>query len=823
MMIGQTLGQYLILSKLGSGGMADVYLAEDTRLGRRVALKLLPPEFARDSERVMRFEKEVRAAAQLQHPHIITLFEVGQDQGYHYYTMALLEGGDLKARMSAGLAPRQALELMRQMALALGYAHSKGFVHRDIKPENILFDDEGRALLTDLGIAKAVGSGTKMTGTGMSIGTPHYMSPEQARGQEVDGRSDLYSLGVVFYEMLSGAVPFDAQDSFAIAYKHINDPTPQLPKPVAKLQPLLDQLLAKDPGRRYANAAELVTAIDQALAGQLPAAAKAAHTQVIKLAAAPAEPKKGSALKWAIGGALLAVLLVGGVLLSTGGTKPRVAIGGSGGSLPAVQAQIPLDPPLPKGETQMPLTSLAKGDAILQITSDPVGASVKLDGVELGTTPLTRSDLPAGPHELRLQLAYHQEHQETIQLGSAEVLKQQIALQRGQGKLTVLTNPSGAGVSLDGKQQKEKTPLTLSDIPAGPHSVKVHLDTYYDQDESVEVQHQQTSKLDLTFKGGHLVKYQGEWLEPEDVATRKAEAARIQAEKERQAEAAKRARFENLVSAGRQAIGQRKPGPALSKLQDALRLYPSDSNAKNLLAQAEALKEYTDPVTGMEFVLVEGGCYQMGSNSGESDEKPVHEVCVDDFYIGKYEVTQDQYQKITGNNPSRFNGSDRPVEQVSWDDAQSYIQQLNRRGVIHHARDSRIAPYRLPTEAEWGYAARSGGKNETYAGGNNVDAVAWYASNSGNQTHPVGQKQANGLGLYDMSGNVWEWCQDWYGSYEGRSQRNPQGPSSGSYRVLRGGSWSNIAGHARAAIRNRYTPGIRDGYLGFRLVLPTVQ
>jgi len=419
MMIGQTLGQYLILSKLGSGGMADVYLAEDTRLGRRVALKLLPPEFARDSERVMRFEKEVRAAAQLQHPHIITLFEVGQDQGYHYYTMALLEGGDLKARMSAGLAPRQALELMRQMALALGYAHSKGFVHRDIKPENILFDDEGRALLTDLGIAKAVGSGTKMTGTGMSIGTPHYMSPEQARGQEVDGRSDLYSLGVVFYEMLSGAVPFDAQDSFAIAYKHINDPTPQLPKPVAKLQPLLDQLLAKDPGRRYANAAELVTAIDQALAGQLPAAAKAAHTQVIKLAAAPAAAKKGSALKWAMGGALLAVLLVGGVLLTNGSTKPRAALGGSGGSLPGAQTQIPLAPPLSKGETQMPLTSLAKGDAILQVTSDPVGASVTLNGIAIGTTPLTRSDLPAGQHELSLQLPYHQDHKQTLQLESA--------------------------------------------------------------------------------------------------------------------------------------------------------------------------------------------------------------------------------------------------------------------------------------------------------------------------------------------------------------------------------------------------------------------
>jgi len=203
----------------------------------------------------------------------------------------------------------------------------------------------------------------------------------------------------------------------------------------------------------------------------------------------------------------------------------------------------------------------------------------------------------------------------------------------------------------------------------------------------------------------------------------------------------------------------------------------------------------------------------MGSNSGGNDEKPLHEVCVDDFYIGKYEVTQDQYQTITGTNPSNFKGNTRPVEQVSWDDAQSYIRQLNSKSG---------KSYRLPTEAQWEYAARSGGRDETYAGGNNLDAVAWYGSNSGSQTHPVGQKQANGLGLYDMSGNVWEWCQDWYGSgYYGQSARtNPQGPGSGSRRVNRGGGWGSGAGVARAAIRGGNAPGARYGGLGFRLVLP---
>ncbi len=227
-------------------------------------------------------------------------------------------------------------------------------------------------------------------------------------------------------------------------------------------------------------------------------------------------------------------------------------------------------------------------------------------------------------------------------------------------------------------------------------------------------------------------------------------------------------------------------------------------------------KTHTDPTVGMEFVLVPGDCFQMGHTfgTGRPDEKPVHEVCVDGFYMGKYEVTQGQYRTITGNNPSRFNkGDNYPVEKVSWNDAQGFIRSLNgKTGGI----------YRLPTEAEWELAARSGGRSEKYAGGNDIDAVAWYESNSGGSTHPVGQKQPNSLGLYDMSGNIWEWCGDWYDKgYYGKSPRNnPEGPSSGSDRVIRGGSWNNDPGYVRAAYRYRDAPDYADIYLGFRLVLP---
>jgi len=231
---------------------------------------------------------------------------------------------------------------------------------------------------------------------------------------------------------------------------------------------------------------------------------------------------------------------------------------------------------------------------------------------------------------------------------------------------------------------------------------------------------------------------------------------------------------------------------------------------------ATAGDAFTDSATGMQMIFVKGGCYQMGDafGDGAADEKPVHEVCVNDFYIGKYEVTQGQWQRIMGNNPSYFKncGDNCPVEQVSWNDAQDFIRRLNSRSGKQ---------YRLPTEAEWEYAARSGGRSEKYTGGNDVDAVAWYRSNSGSKTHPVGQKRPNGLGLYDMSGNVWEWCSDWYGKkyYSQGPRDNPDGPSSGYYRVLRGGSCDDTPSGVRVADRVRLEPGYRDYYIGFRVAL----
>jgi formylglycine-generating enzyme required for sulfatase activity len=215
------------------------------------------------------------------------------------------------------------------------------------------------------------------------------------------------------------------------------------------------------------------------------------------------------------------------------------------------------------------------------------------------------------------------------------------------------------------------------------------------------------------------------------------------------------------------------------------------------------------------MVFVAGGTFNMGCTSEQgsdcyNDEKPAHQVTVSDFFIGRCEVTQAHWKAVMGSNPSRFKGDNLPVENVSWDDIQEFIKKLNAQTGKN---------YRLPSEAEWEYAARGGTKSKgyKYSGSNNLAEVGWYYDNSGSTMHPVGTKQPNELGIYDMSGNVWEWCSDWYGTYSASAQQNPIGASSGSARVGRGGGWSGSARYCRVANRYNYSSGRRDGNLGFRL------
>jgi len=253
---------YRILRPIGEGGMASVFLAVQESLDREVALKVMSPALAANPEFAGRFLTEGRITAKLQHPNLVTVYDIGSHGNVYYLAAEYIPGGTLKDRIAeGGLSVGQALDIAADIAQGLDFAHEKGFVHRDVKPGNVLFRNDGRVVLADFGIAKAMDGSNSSTVAGSSIGTPDYMSPEQARGEKVDGRSDLYSLGAVLYEMLAGTPPYQAADAFTVALMHVSHPVPTLPEENAWLQPLLDGLMAKDPAQRFNTGAAFVDAV----------------------------------------------------------------------------------------------------------------------------------------------------------------------------------------------------------------------------------------------------------------------------------------------------------------------------------------------------------------------------------------------------------------------------------------------------------------------------------------------------------------------------------------------------------------------------------
>lgn len=243
---------YNVVGEIGRGGMATVYRARQVLLDREVALKVLIPTLSQDPVYAQRFLQEARMLASLAHPNIVSVYDVGvTPAGLHYFSMQMVPGGDFALRLANGVDEVELIRVVSAVCDALGFAHARGYVHRDVTPANILFDERNKPVLTDFGIARALASSSRMTASGLSIGTSHYMSPEQARGGEVDRRSDIYSLGVMVFEALTGKPPYDGEDGFAVAYAHVHEPVPKLPESLARWQPLIDTAMAKSPDQRF--------------------------------------------------------------------------------------------------------------------------------------------------------------------------------------------------------------------------------------------------------------------------------------------------------------------------------------------------------------------------------------------------------------------------------------------------------------------------------------------------------------------------------------------------------------------------------------------
>jgi formylglycine-generating enzyme required for sulfatase activity len=366
------------------------------------------------------------------------------------------------------------------------------------------------------------------------------------------------------------------------------------------------------------------------------------------------------------------------------------------------------------------------------------------------------------------------------------------------GALNVESTPNFCKLYIDGKDMGT-TPKSIAEILIGQHEIKLTKDGYADYTETVTITKGERKQVKATLSNGKEIQF-----------TCNVPNAQLEIDGKRM----NSANGTYMLTYGQHNL--RATAADYREYTYTLNVSESGSRSHSITMQAMRKDEETFTVNGISFTmkLVEGGTFQMGSNDSdaERDEKPVHSVTLSNYCIGETEVTQALWKAVMGNNPSYFKGDNLPVEQVSWNDCQEFIRKLNQKTGKN---------FRLPTEAEWEYAARGGSRSNgtKYAGSSSIGSVAWYDDNNGNKTHAVKGKSPNELGLYDLSGNVWEWCSDWYGSYGSGPQTNPKGPSSGSTRVLRGGCWGIIARHCRVSSRSDFVPGYGTISYGFRLCL----
>ncbi len=856
---------YEIDKKIGSGGMAEVYLGHQISVDRPVAIKIMSSALAVDESFAKRFVKEANVGS-LSHQNIITVYDAGKIDDNHYIIMEYIDGGDLATLIEKkSLTFEQKIIIVKQIAAALGYSYSKGFIHRDVKPENILFREDGTPVLADFGIAKAVSAATNLTSVGTAIGSPFYMSPEQTRGQEVDHRSDLYSLGVVFYELLCGYKPFESGDTYAIGIKHISEEIPPLPQPLAQYQPLLDTMLAKDPNQRYQNSEQFVNAIEMAMG--------AGGATVIQSAINPAEPlkrrvsdknsidntgdhnKKGKKkIPMLIAVTSMAVIAAGAVLYFN--------------SDKADDLSVTVEPQIFKSTKQQQQDSQSKkaNELALQIEkklfiAEQLALHISKDLVKREELinlyreilVLDDSNQAAAAGLETIAVLYLDEAQENFKNKKISVAKEGVEksldlVETREGmELQKNIDKYEARLQLNlsqklKKEAKQKRPIPtqlklkdqVSKNPVSESLVSTSLEAEKQRQASQRDKKIRSllQKADIRLDGKKLIKpakdnayYYYQQVLKVDTRNQSAKSG-----------------LEDIAVAIELDLSKALNGKRFTYIEDRSKQlldYPKYTDmATAYMQKVRKLRELSAPLNkneiqdklvgggkGPVLVKVPVGSFLMGDIQGtdtEGDEKPVHQVDIkESFAIGKYEVTFAQYgmfAKSTGRAIPSDNGygrGDRPVINVSWDDAQAYVDWLSKQtGQV----------YRLPTEAEWEYAAR-GDTQTDYFWGNSIGKknANCYGCSGGfdnKKTAEVGHYQANALGVFDMHGNVWEWVQDcWHDRYDGAPQDGIAWEEKEcDARVLRGGSWKNYPLFIRSSNRDWYEPNRSSNQFGFRVV-----
>jgi serine/threonine protein kinase len=413
-------GRYEITRLLGRGGMAVVFLAEDLSLERQVAIKVLPPEMSHDTKLIPRFQQEAKTAAKLDHPNIIPIYRVESEAGLVYFVMKYVTGRSLEQVLEEGPLPIDlARRVLREAALALGHAHQRRIVHRDVKPANIMMEADGRVILTDFGISKAVQGASQLTGTGTIIGTPHYMAPEQAKGLEVDGRADQYALAIVGHQILTGKQPFDGS-AHSILYRHVFEPPPPVlatrPDVPHDMSAALERALSKDPEHRFATMEDFAAALGEKRSASR-TVVSAPIKPVVGGSPATAEERPRTTVR-------PSTIILGTCLIVAGAAWAALREPRDSSPIPAAIVQ-PVEEVVPAPAKPKPVRVES---ARLTVDSEPWG-TLYLDNVEIGPTPLADYPVRPGKHRLRIEQEGYRTKTEIIVVTGPNPIRRQYSLE----------------------------------------------------------------------------------------------------------------------------------------------------------------------------------------------------------------------------------------------------------------------------------------------------------------------------------------------------------------------------------------------------------
>ncbi len=700
------LGEYVLLDEIGAGGMGCVYKAEHRRMKRIVALKMIAPAALRDVQAIRRFQREVQAAARLEHPNIVTAHDAGQAGETHFLVMQFVEGSDLSSlvKKQGPLQIEKAVDYVRQAATGLAFAHAEGVVHRDIKPANLLLDKKGVVKILDLGLARLDSSIDALTSTEQMMGTVDFMSPEQASNSKTaDARSDVYSLGCTLWYLLTGRRIYDGDTALERVLAHREQPVPSLTKARADVPPTLDAVYARLVAKRP-EARPTMEEVAQELSAFLPprpatdASSSTIHRRAPGIGPSPAGGNRTSAALRVAAGIGIALAAASGVWLSV------------------------------RNRESGPAETVAASEGKNAV---PAASKIAESGVAVNSPKFTNAIgmefvlVPTGPAPPLAKAPFDAVQAKAHQAAWAKHLGTTVETPNSVGQTMILIPP---GEFLMGSTDEQvEVALKVADEIKADQSAKDRIQKYE------RPQHQVVLTKPL------------------------------------------------LMGTTEVTIGQFKQFAAATGYQTE--------------AEKEELKARSSPPPA--------------TTPGQAPPMPIQ------TYL----------------NPGYSVSDDSPAAVITWHDAVAYCNWLSTQEKLDlcyrpDGNTWQVLPgksgYRLPTEAEWEYACRAGTTTQYSFGDDHqqLEQYGWYVKNAGGRSHAVGTKPPNGFGLFDMHGNLWEWCGDYFDEkwYAASTLNDPSGPVAGSDRLLRGGYWTNDASHCRSAYRRSNTPSSRSSFQGFRCV-----